>query len=267
MVGEKYGDPGDCSVYYECTDSDSAMDPLHCEAGSKYDHKKTKCRVVRPDMKRPVRCTPPCDVLERKKERTQNEGEAAEQPVKSGTKNDTTTKLTDPSDSQHNVPTQPNEPQTTEEDVDGIKAAGEIRRTNDTVESAVVDPNQLGAANDTETTENIPTTTTTTSTPTFTTTTTTTTTTTVPTTTTTTTTVAPGTTTTTESEVVVVVTDGDPGYDIVTSPPGNSSGAVGKNNVPVTIPSRWQFPRSRLIPFNKSDTPIKSQAAGEATSR
>ena len=237
-MGDKYGDPGNCTVYYECSSATNVLDLHHCDAGSKYDYKKKKCRVERPNLRRAIRCTPPCDEQSKDNKRNKEKEEEVEivpevetaRPVSERSQNAT-------SEASQSI-TEANAALTTE-DEEKVEAAGSFVKDNDTVVPAMVDPNQgvpsAAAANTTagytaEETEaqtekddvittpssssTSPSTPSSTPSP-------------IPSPTSQSTKSTTKSTTTTRAGVVIVETDGDPGYDVVTSPPSNSSGSAG----------------------------------------
>ena len=220
-------------MYYECS-SAFVLDLHTCESGSKYDYKKKKCRVERPEMKRRIRCTPPCDEENNNKRKQEDENEEpkvdakTETPTEEGKPNVTSKQMESTTESNKPLTT------TTERNDTGVKVAGNLVPDNDTINAAMVDPNvpnlPADSANTTagetveeteaQTEKDIITTvspsTASTSPPT------------VPPTTKPSTKPTTKSTTTTQPGVIVVETDGDPGYDIVTSPPSNSSGSAGE---------------------------------------
>ena len=239
VVGEKYGDPGDCTAYYQCSGGSNVMDVRHCDPGSKYDYKKKKCRVERPNLKRAIRCQPPCDEVKHNKRNNEHEEKVETVPDLETEKPMSNKRSQNVTDSITEV----NEALTTEEDDEKVNAAGSFGKNNDTIAPAIVDPNQGGAPpaasntttggtteeteaqteNDVITTASTATTSPSTPSPTP-----------KPTPKPTPSSTSPGTksttksTTTTVPGVVIVETDGDPGYDIVTTQPTNSSGSAGE---------------------------------------
>ena len=201
--------------------------------------------MERPNLKRPIRCTPPCE--EEKNNKRKQEDENKEPKVEAKTETPTQEGKPNVTSKQMESITESNKPltTTTERNDTGVKVAGNLVPDNDTINAAMVDPNlpylPADGANTTagetveeteaQTDKDVITTasssTASTSPPT------------VPST--TKPTIKPTTkpttksTTTTQPGIIVVETDGDPGYDIVTSSPSNSSGSVGE-----FMKSRWQ---------------------------
>ena len=253
-IGDKYGDPGNCTVYYECSTASNKFELHTCDSGSKYDYKKKKCRVERPDLKKRIRCTQPCDAENNKNNKRKQEVENEEPEVDPQTETPTEEIKQNVTSNEMESITESNEPLATEGDDTGVNVAGNLSPDNDTINTAMVDPNvpnlPADATNTTtgETVEEteaqtekdvITTASSSHSTAS-----------TVPSTTKPTTKPTTKSTTTTQPGVIVVETDGDPGYDIVTSPPGNSSGSVGElmqSRLQENIPLRLTLFISSLV--------------------